>query len=91
MSLALCDEVVSAAPTPQPEQMKISPRLLHVARNLFSQRVHRRKFDLIPQSLEEADLNLSVRGKFQRMEIQQMGLNREQFVPKSWPIPHVRH
>ena len=39
--------------------MKISPRLLYVARDLLAQRLDRRKLDLIPQPVEKANLHFA--------------------------------
>src|SRR5579864_6134944 len=67
----------SYGPSTKPKQMEISPGLLHIPRNLLAQSLDRRKLDLIPQSLQKADLNFGIRRQFERMKIQQMRFDGE--------------
>ncbi len=55
--------------------MEIPPGLVNIPRDLFAQRVHRWKLNLVPQALQEKDLNLGVGLQFDGMKIQQVGLN----------------
>src|SRR5260370_41692285 len=81
--------VVSASLTPQ--QMKISARLLHVMRDLFAQRFHRWKLDLIAHPVEKTDLDFALRRQLNGMEVQQVGLDGERVCAKRWPIANIGH
>src|ERR1700739_99827 len=58
-------------------QMKIPPRLLHISCNLLSQRIDRRKLELLSNALQKQHLDFGLRRQFNRMEIQKVGLDRE--------------
>src|SRR5437016_4515759 len=50
------------------KQVKISPCLFHVVRNLFAQRIYGWKPDFVAQPIEEADLDFRLRGQLNGME-----------------------
>ena len=51
----------------QPPQ--IFPGLPYIPPNLLFQRFDRREFDLVPQAIEEVNLNFGFRSKFKGMKI----------------------
>src|SRR5581483_11453342 len=72
-----------------PLQMEITPGTAHVAGDLLTQSVNGWKFDLRPDALQEDDLHGCFGRQCNGMEIQQVGLNGKQFVPKSRPIADI--
>src|SRR5260370_3879533 len=81
--------VVSASLTPQ--QMKISARLLHIARDLFAQRVDRRELDLIAYSVEKTDLDFALRRQLNGMEVQQVRLDGKRLRAERRTIANIGH
>src|SRR5438105_980965 len=59
------------------EQAQMSANAVEGTRDLFAQRFHRRKFDLRPLTLEEADFHRRVGREFDGMEIKEVGFDGE--------------
>src|SRR6266496_2313017 len=71
------------------QQMKISTRVADIARDLFTQRFHRRELDLIPQPLQEEDFHLGLRGELDGMKIEQVAFDGKRFGSEGGTIAHV--
>ena len=57
--------------------MEVSARFAHIARDLFAQRIHRRKLDFVAQAMQEINLDFGVGRQFDGMKVQEMAFNRK--------------
>jgi len=73
-----------------PQQMKIPPRLLHIASNLLAQRIDGRELDFVAQAVEKADFDFRFRRQFNGVEIEQMGLDGKQFCAEGRTVADIR-
>src|SRR5450432_3824166 len=71
------------------QKMKITARLPYIAADLLAQSFDRWEFDFIPQAFEETNLNFGLGRQVNRMEIQQVRLDGEQFCAKRRAIADV--
>src|ERR1017187_5035799 len=81
------------APAPassKSHQLKISSRLFHVASDLLTQRLDRRKLDFITHPVEKTDLELALRRQLNGIKVQQVSFDRKRIRSKRWTIAHVR-
>src|ERR1700692_583614 len=69
--------------------MKISPRLVHIVRNLFAQCFDGRKLDLISDPIEKADLHFALRRQFNGMKIEKVSFNGKRIRAKGRTITNV--
>ncbi len=72
------------------QQMKVPLCLRDIFPNLLTQGFDRRKLDFVPQAFEKADLDFGLGRQFEWMEIEQVGLDREQLRPKRRSIANIR-
>lgn len=65
--------------------------LPHIPPDLFLQSLDRRKLDLVAQAIQKMQFDFGLRGKFERMEIQQMRLNGKRIAAKSRTVADISH